>query len=661
MPSKLRRWLAPPTRRELTLLVFAFSLFVLSYNLETSLRLVGVSRDTLDSLNAKYIGIGTNDPGLEADGRRPLAWRDELERLIAGDWEWKEGHIAALEHAQDSLSLAEAERQGLSYVYNAGKDTSRTAGSEVAGVGVTSGITGMEQILKINWGKEGAQTRALAHVPGYTILQNVFVMNGTFFLVTDSPASLPPLGSIASSSLVPTRPPQPQDWRIIPSENASETLGIYGGRLHGTTWLSTDPADSLDPYTVFSLFRTHAHMLSPRTNKFKTIATGGLPEPHTTTPPTRLIFPNLPTFSSPQLGTPPGGEEVKEHPPLRVKSFNGLHPQFLRAVFPTITVAYAEDWEDIAGMAVPYVFDYLVVADSAAASRGRDQWTIGWTPPPRKTVKTELRKRQGDGDSSDISETGRPIWAAPFVGLPAPENWWTPVRASLLSYLGLPADSASVPEAPATTTTTKKFAFWGSKSQPVVPKRVLTYVSMQDEPVNAGSRLKQEDHIALLKGLQGLLQNGVLNEVHVVRNHGTKEVWGERMRAISRSNFVIGPFGSQLSDSLFMRVPPPSPPPSKTEDDDGQPEIKPQPAPLLIEFFPPTVFRRDQEFAARSVGIRYIAWWSGRLFSGNSLPPVMADINQRVPHLEDSLISLDVDAILNVISEEAIKFVGRSP
>ena len=94
-----------------------------------------------------------------------MPWRDELEKLIVGDWEWKEGQIAAVEHAQDSLSLGEGEKKGFSYVYNVGQE-SRSASRQRMGVGVDVGPTGLEQILKFNWGHEGVQTRALAHVPG---------------------------------------------------------------------------------------------------------------------------------------------------------------------------------------------------------------------------------------------------------------------------------------------------------------------------------------------------------------------------------------------------------------------------------------------------------------------------------------------------------------
>ena len=49
-----RSWTSPPTRREFTLLAFSLVIFVLSYNLETSLRLAGVSPAQL--ANSKYLG-----------------------------------------------------------------------------------------------------------------------------------------------------------------------------------------------------------------------------------------------------------------------------------------------------------------------------------------------------------------------------------------------------------------------------------------------------------------------------------------------------------------------------------------------------------------------------------------------------------------------------
>lgn len=65
---------------------------------------------------------------------------------------------------------------------------------------------------------------------GYTVLENVFILNGTFFLVTDDVDSLPRLSTIASSAISPTHPPRRQDWQILSVAEAVKTLGKFGGR-----------------------------------------------------------------------------------------------------------------------------------------------------------------------------------------------------------------------------------------------------------------------------------------------------------------------------------------------------------------------------------------------------------------------------------------------
>jgi len=65
-------------------------------------------------------------------------------------------------------------------------------------------------------------------VSGYTVMDNVFMLNGTLFIVTDDP-SFPPLGSIASSGEDSHAEPRPSDWQILSSTQARETLGPFGG------------------------------------------------------------------------------------------------------------------------------------------------------------------------------------------------------------------------------------------------------------------------------------------------------------------------------------------------------------------------------------------------------------------------------------------------
>ena len=182
----------------------------------------------------------------------------------------------------------------------------------------------------------------------------------------------------------------------------------------------------------------------------------------------------------------------------------------LKAAFPTIEVMYEEDWKDYADMQLPYVFERIIVADRGAAERNSADWDSPWSPPSRPPK--DLRKRQ--------IEDGLPAWVAPF-GFDIPDGWWTPARASLREYLGLPAEQQR-------------------KGKPVV-----TFVSMQEEPYEAGAHIRTEDHPDLVAGLSKMQRDGVIAEFHTVRANGTKEDWEERMKIILRTDVSV----ARLRDS----------------------------------------------------------------------------------------------------------------
>ena len=107
-------------------------------------------------------GAVIQDPGFERDGRRPHAWRDDLEKLIAGEWAWDEGQIAGVESGQAALVGAGTSQRT---IYNVGKKfASRSATREFPGIGVTNGVTVNEQFTR--WEQDIPRTTAIAHVPG---------------------------------------------------------------------------------------------------------------------------------------------------------------------------------------------------------------------------------------------------------------------------------------------------------------------------------------------------------------------------------------------------------------------------------------------------------------------------------------------------------------
>ena len=180
---------------------------------------------------------------------------------------------------------------------------------------------------------------------------------------------------------------------------------------------------------------------------------------------------------------------------------------------PTLELMYQEEWADYADMQLPYIFERVIVVDRAVADAGREGWSTRWQPM-LNTHGDELRKRQLD--LAELNQEGLPAWAAPFIGFDAPERFWAPARAALLSYIGLPSDAESV--------STKR------------RKPVVTFVSMADEPYEAGAHIRTEDYPDLVAGLEKLAKQGIVSEFHIVKNNGTKESWEERMKIITRTD-----------------------------------------------------------------------------------------------------------------------------
>nr|VWP02655.1 Protein kinase domain-containing protein [Ganoderma boninense] len=112
----------------------------------------------------------------------------------------------------------------------------------------------------------------------------------------------------------------------------------------------------------------------------------------------------------------------------------------------------------------------------------------------------------------------------------------------------------------------------------------------------------------------------------------------------------MGPFGEQLADSVFMRSPLAErarlPKANQKQKDKA---VVPSPSPMLMEFFPPGTFLRDQQYAMQQLRIDYIGWWAERTFTEDSLPDVTPGVNVS----QDPVVSVDVDAILRMVRDEA--------
>jgi len=147
------RWASPPNRREITLLLFSLTIFILAFNLDTSLRVLGLDPgETQDAVLSRLPGLSTSD--IATDGRKPTRWRDKLELEIFGEWGWDEGHVAG-----DGSERAQRKGEGR---YGA-----QWVGRAETGV-VTGDVFGHDSIKQVVhwWGNDVPQARIIKHIPG---------------------------------------------------------------------------------------------------------------------------------------------------------------------------------------------------------------------------------------------------------------------------------------------------------------------------------------------------------------------------------------------------------------------------------------------------------------------------------------------------------------
>ena len=157
-------WTSPPTRRELTLLLFCVTIFIVAYNASTSLYLIGLSSSSLFPLSSRPAPIGP-------DGRRPEGYRDGLEKEIFGEWDWEPGHIAAVKEAE-SARVMHGKTYGHPDTYLRGEGQSGEQAMWLQGVGEGRygqgeglGSTSVNDEL-VRWSEDVPRTQLKQHVPG---------------------------------------------------------------------------------------------------------------------------------------------------------------------------------------------------------------------------------------------------------------------------------------------------------------------------------------------------------------------------------------------------------------------------------------------------------------------------------------------------------------
>ncbi|THH08866.1 hypothetical protein EW145_g2425 [Phellinidium pouzarii] len=292
----------------------------------------------------------------------------------------------------------------------------------------------------LSWTVRVPESTIVAHVPGWTIFDKLYAMNGTLFIVTSFPDIIPERKLLTSSGYEVfngeeekrKRLPSDKDIQVISPKEAQRLFGTHEAtHFDGVSFFVNDPRQFIAHYyhwtaeLIFGIWRTYSS-LDPY------ITANG----HTTLPPPkRMMFSHV------------SGAKWRD--------YAGMNQWVTRGAFPSLGMEFMEDWEDRAAMQTLFVFDRVVLADRAAASEG---------DPFKKTWRT----------ASNAFELG---------GSP---NWWAPVRRSVLQFSGLPAEWIVGPD-PGTVTENQKL--------------VITYISRQGW---GRRMMRPADHDKLVEELYGL-------------------------------------------------------------------------------------------------------------------------------------------------------------
>ncbi|TYJ52838.1 hypothetical protein B9479_006561 [Cryptococcus floricola] len=434
-------------------------------------------------------------------------------------------------------------------------------------------IAGMAE-AKVKWGEQGAhRTEVLAHAPGWTIFDDIYLFNGTWFIVTDNPSSIPLLRLMSSTGneiwndeeSIRGREPTDKDMRIVFPSEAKRLWGHSASLVSGSTFLINDPSQFLDHYYHFAaelllgLWRTYAS-LDP------TISAQGvthLPSP------TRMMFPHV------------GAGKWNDY--AKMNSF------LSRAIFPSMSYEYQNDFLDRADTGRAFIFERVVFADRAAAFRG---------PEFKKTWRT----------------------ASEAVTLQASKFWWAPVRRNLIEFVGngqggelemgdvglgvgvevpdieedieaLEAEEGAMEEEKEEL---REKIIKEKQAQAGTP--VITYVSRQDW----GRRmLLKESHESLVHEL-GELEKKYGWEVNIVSMDKLSR--DEQIRLSARTTIMMGVHGNGLTHLLWMN--------------------NQNPRATIIEFFYPGGFAEDYEFTSRALGMTHYGVWDDQTFTAPDTPQV---------------------------------------
>lgn len=257
------------------------------------------------------------------------------------------------------------------------------------------------------------ETTILSHAPGWTVFRNIYMSNGTMYIVTSRPSSFPDITMMTSTGLaaentpenIAARMPTAEDMAFITPQEAQDYWGGDGSHeknriwsVPGNSFIINEPSQFLDHYYHFCaewLFGAWAFWQGAWNANVdpQNAALTSAPPVH------RAIFANA------------GAHGWRDRP--------GFNSYVFRSAFPALTVEVLEDWEDrIIATSSPtaprraWHFDTVLFSDRSASFRGP---ICGSQTQRIAAEATEHMRKAGN----------------------LTKLWWEPVRRAVLRFAGV--------------------------------------------------------------------------------------------------------------------------------------------------------------------------------------------------------------------------------
>ncbi|KAF8891721.1 hypothetical protein BD779DRAFT_1670694 [Infundibulicybe gibba] len=446
--------------------------------------------------------------------------------------------------------------------------------------------------LDLGRAEELPETSVDLHAPGWTLFRNLYMANGTFYIVSSLPASeFPEIRMMTSTGLpafntpenIALREPTNLDMEIITPAAARQRWAGQGQEqerhwvrtIEGSTMLYNDPSQFLDHYYHFVaelLFGTWAFLygafnptanIAPSLQKMPPLA--GLPtQPSFNLPPAAKYQPAPPTRAIFMHAEATGWRDKP-----------GFNSYFLHAVFPSISVEVQKDWADRVAATAPsptgseraWHFPLALLADRSAAHRG------------------EICGTQTQRTAAESWDYMRRNAAIDPVG-----GWWSGIREAVLRFAG---DKTHIDERGVE-------GIEGQEGLPLPDNVVITYINRQ----GVRRHLIQEDHDGLVAELEDLVrrkkvEDGVDWELNIVQPELMSK--DDQVKLIGRTTILLGVHGNGLTHLVMMK-------PTRTS--------------AVIEMFYPGGFAHDYEWTTRALGMRHFSVWNDTYFTHPNEPPL---------------------------------------